>query len=642
MRQPSKVEVEEVRQRLRWDTVYWAEHCARILDKRKQLVPLVAKPWQVELDEALEAQRAADKPMRAIVLKARKLGFSTWVAAKFLQRLTQLPDQQAIIVAQDVKTAGQIFEIAKRIHAHLPTYEQLGMGFSIRPDITGASFSPNGRKFVSFGDRVRRGIGDSLLEIDTANAPEAGRGYTPSLLHLSEVARWPERATSGPQSKMLAVLNAVPHVEETIVVQESTANGLNHFYRRWISARDGAQDADTGETYVPIFVPWWRDPECAMAFENPAQRERFIEGIGDTKKHGQIAEDEPALIELYATSPEQLFWRRMMIRTQHEEKVELFKQENPSSDEEAFISSGRPYFSGILVAKAIKAAEAAPEPVLGTLIGTGWTEKKTRGGKIMVPSGAKWVPAGEAQRGMPWSKVPGAEGGVESEPPLLEVWEHPVTAESQELLPASERQPAGAYVVTVDPAEGEADTFDVGDFHAVQVFDHRSRQQVAQYESRVDRHLLPLWVVLVGLYYNVGWLAIEVNSVGMAVQDPVKNDYRYKRLYRRRRYDSARNLVADKAGWKTSPETKPMIEDAYGSLLQSDVRGGLRSVRAARQLTTYVQDERGRRGAMPGENDDLLMATMIAARIMEELKPPSDGKARRVRGRELADPLTGY
>jgi hypothetical protein len=34
--------------------------------------------------------------MRAIILKARKLGFSTWVQAKFMQRVTQLPFQYAL------------------------------------------------------------------------------------------------------------------------------------------------------------------------------------------------------------------------------------------------------------------------------------------------------------------------------------------------------------------------------------------------------------------------------------------------------------------------------------------------------------------------------------------------------------------
>jgi hypothetical protein len=43
------------------------------------------------LDEALERSARRGSRMRAIILKARKLGFSTWVQAKFMQRVTQLP-----------------------------------------------------------------------------------------------------------------------------------------------------------------------------------------------------------------------------------------------------------------------------------------------------------------------------------------------------------------------------------------------------------------------------------------------------------------------------------------------------------------------------------------------------------------------
>jgi hypothetical protein len=77
---------------------------------------------------------------------------------------------------------------------------------------------------------------------------------------MSEVAKWPERATGGTSSKMISVLNSVPYMAETLVVLEATANGLNHFYRRYMSARDGSADPFSGETYTAIFVPWWREP----------------------------------------------------------------------------------------------------------------------------------------------------------------------------------------------------------------------------------------------------------------------------------------------------------------------------------------------------------------------------------------------
>jgi hypothetical protein len=40
--------------------------------------------------------------------------------------------------------------------------------------------------------------------------------------------------------------------------------------------------------------------------------------------------------------------------------------------------------------------------------------------------------------------------------------------------------------------------------------------------------------VLLGLYYNEAWLAPEVNGPGVAVVDALVQEYRYRRLYRRR------------------------------------------------------------------------------------------------------------
>ena len=630
----------ELAERLRYDTPFWAggvsegrppgpndwHGAAKVVSKARQIVPLVAHPWQLEYDAALEAQRAQGLPMRAIILKARQLGFSTWTAAKFLQRCTQIPYTSAVVVAQDVRTANHILKMAKLMYAHLPEEHELGLGFSIKPSIIGQSESENGRAHIQFGERSRRlreqgRTWSSMFEIDTANTPDAGRGTTKNLVHLSEVAQWQKT------EKMEGLLNAVPYLEETIVVLESTARGLNHFHKRWVAAEQGAQDPLTGETYTPIFVPWWRDDRAAMPFSTPDQRERFVESIGDTRRYGETVEAEPALVELYGTTPEQLAWRRMQIRTQHKGHVALFGQENPASPEEAFISSGRPFFSQILVSKAIKAAEAAPEPVEGTLRASGFRERRTRAGTIKVPTGALWVPASEAR----------------PDEPRLQVWEHPHTAESLADIPRDiPRPPVGAYVVGVDVAEGAADTFEEGDFHAIQVFDHRTRMQVAQHESRMDRHLMPLWVLLVALYYNEAWLAVEVNSVGVAVQDPIAKDYRYSRNYRRRRANTLGKDTGRLVGWKTSPETKPIAEDAMGTALEGDTRGGLRSMRAVRQFTTYVQDEKGRRGAMPGEHDDLLMAAMIAQAVMEEYRPPREKGSRSVRGRTVNDEITGY
>ncbi len=660
-----------VQERLRSDTPFWAggvtrdpqtggwilpgpddwQGCAKVVAKNRRLVPLIGHPWQLEFDARLEEQRAAGKPMRAIILKARQLGFSTWVQAKICQRLTQLMYQSATVVAQDVDTAGKLFNMTTTIHAHLPTEEQLGLGFNIKPQITGSSFSPNGRKFISFGEQSRRlreigRGGESVLDIDTAQSAEAGSGGTRNLVHLSEVAKWPDFATQGQKSKMVSMLNSVPFEPETLVVLESTAYGLNHFYRRWISAVAGAQDEVTGESYIPIFVPWWRDPMYTVAFSTEGARERFEESVGKVAEYGP--DDEEVLRDVLELSPEQLMWRRMQIRTQHEGNVELFKQENPATAEEAFIGSGNPVFPGILVAKAIKAAQAEPEPVEGTLRAVEHKTRKTRGGTIEVPTRVVWVPREQAMH----------------DEPILRVWEHPVpegeapppvvTAELPGTLQSGDEEAEaareveaereagllpGQYIVAADISEGQANTFTEGDFHAIHVLDHVRKVQVAEYVSRMDIHKMPLWTLLVALYYNDAQLAVEVNGPGIAVIEPIQKDYRYAFCYRRTKQDSIANKPVQLVGWRTDQVTKPLIEGTFAEALQEETHG-IRSVECAREMNTYVVDEKGRHGAQPGEHDDRLLAAMIARRVAVLLAPRR--RKRRKSRFEAEDPLTGY
>jgi hypothetical protein len=57
--------------------------------------------------------------MRAIILKARKLGFSTWVQAKFMQRVTQMPFQYALTVAHR-GAAAVLYDMASLMWERLP------------------------------------------------------------------------------------------------------------------------------------------------------------------------------------------------------------------------------------------------------------------------------------------------------------------------------------------------------------------------------------------------------------------------------------------------------------------------------------------------------------------------------------------
>jgi hypothetical protein len=172
-----------------------------------------------------------------------------------------------------------------------------------------------------------------------------------------------------------------------------------------------AEDEELGGQFVPLFYGWQDNPFNSRPFVTDQARDRFERSIG------QDDDEEILLREQFGVTLEQLWWRRTSsTRRRSTGNVEKFHQEHPATPEQAFIGSGQPVFSGILVARAIKAAEASPAPVEGVLRGDEWVEKSTRRGTIQIPQKALWVPSSEA----------GDDPGFGRS--RLLVWEHPVNA----------------------------------------------------------------------------------------------------------------------------------------------------------------------------------------------------------------------
>lgn len=627
----------EIRERLKYDTPFWAKHLAKIIDPNFREVPLVAFPWQLELDQALEAQRQAGRPMRAIILKARKLGFSTWVAAKMMQRCTQHRFQKGLVVAHDNDTAGELFDIGQRM------YEGLEDDPALKPVLTHQRNSKGGMKYLKW-----ESIGSSI-EIDTAKNVQGGRGYTPSMLHLSEFAFYDD------VRKLIALMNAVPDTPETIVVIESTANGFNHFRQAWRRAENGESD------YTPIFAPWWKYPDYRRRFVDAEERHEFEQTIGQ----GEIGEDEPELLENFLEPHcekhgwdplEFLHWRRRAIVDKNNSDVQSFHQEYPSYPEEAFLSTGRKVFSPVLVTRVLKRVEETdpqfPQPRLtpdelldlnldrhyrglppvdkcpegphdaacatcgrlhgphvGVLVASEEREVKTKEGTLIVPTAARFVPR-EAT-------------GFGHQHPYWKVWEHPTDPTVEDDLPPDERGPhrPGQYIVPVDVSGGEEMT-DRGDraYNAIQVIDHVTKRQVASFRDRRDPHELAREILLAGLYWNTGLVAPEVTGGwGWPPTRRLHREYRYGNLYRPRA-QSRREEEQERLGWRTDVNTRPDME-AHMIRLLSERRDGIRCRLTAHELTVHVRDERGRTGPEHDEFNDLLMAYMIGQLIALERMP---------------------
>jgi hypothetical protein len=600
------VKPEQVREKLRWDTPYLAKHCLRIIDKRRKSILLDPIEPQLRLDRALERQRAAGMPMRAIVLKSRKLGFSTWVQAKLIQRATQHENQACLVVAHDGKTAGELFGIGRNMYVKLPS--------EIKPPMSGFSDSARSTKYMRFGNRSRQGMeqGDlglnSEYTVDTAQEVEAGRGFTFSIVHLSEVAFWPDEA------KLTALLNAVPFEPETLVVIESTANGDNFFKRRWQEAVDGAESPD-GSYYTPVFAAWHEDPRSFLPFRDEEHEEEFRDRVFGK---GEWGEDEPAYIEQFGVTMEQLHWRRMMIRDQCESKLAKWKQEYPASPEEAFMASSKHVFSTMLLAKVKARTERTdplvptddePGPERGLLAGSTWVKKPTVQGTVNIPRRALWTPK-EAT-------------GFPERHPWWRVWQQPVVEREELKKPLDQRRKATAHVISVDASEGyETDQGDT-DFMAMQVVNHRTLEQCAEWKDRRDPDLVALEALLAALYFNNAWIMVETSGgYGSPIARALVKKYRYPRVYMRRRLEGkTEHKAEDRLGWNTDVRTKKQLialghELFRGAAPEDDETDGIRSRALANELLKFVYHRTAsgnlRAGAEASAHDDLVMAWLIA------------------------------
>lgn len=276
-------------------------------DVTKGLVSFKFNEAQNLIHEAIEEQRTKTGKVRAIILKARQQGISTYCTGRVFWKTKYMPLSRSVVMAHDGATSDALFQMSKDVHSNLNVIFQ--------PEI-----SKSNAKEIIFVDRKKDEAGVEYEEkrgyrLYTAGSPEAGRGTTPTVAHLSEVAFWQF------DEKILAgMFQGIPNAPGTEVILESTANGISgEFYRLWKTAEKGLNE------YVPIFIPWFLTSEYQM----------------EAPEYYEYTEEEAEYAKLYDLSRDQMYWRKMKIGESGSIK---FQQEYPATAEEAFVSSGSNVF----------------------------------------------------------------------------------------------------------------------------------------------------------------------------------------------------------------------------------------------------------------------------------------------------------
>ncbi len=506
----------------------YIERFLKIRAKDGSLIPLILNAPQRRLYSIIKEQWEAGKPVRIIILKARQMGFSTLTEAIIFWMVVTAFHMEALIVAHQDDATRNLFTMSKRFLENLPR--------QLRP----MQRASNAQELIFDTPAKYKGSGKGLgskIRCATAGGHGIGRSYTEMALHLSEFAFWP----GDKLATLIGLLQSVPDLPGTLIVIESTANGFDEFKNQWDLAV-AAQRAGL-EGFIPVFFAW---------YEMPEYRRPVPPGFERTQEEVQLA-------QTYGLDDEQLAWRRWAIQNNCGGDIQKFRQEYPSSPDEAFISTGSCVFDKETI--VLQRQRAAKEK---------WEYGRFR---------LQYDLAGKP---LQWQWEPDPKGPIR----ILE--------QPQANVP---------YVLGGDTAGTGSDWF------AGQVLDNRTGRQVAVLHHQFGERAYAEQMFCLGMYYNQALIGVEVNY--STYPQLLLEELGYPRLYVRQRLDTFTGAIVNAYGFETTPRSRPLIIDGLKDVAKQAL-DGITDYATLGEMLTFVYDEHWKPQAERGFHDDLVMSLAIA------------------------------
>lgn len=283
---------------------------------------------QEYLHQRLESQIEEMGRVRALILKGRQQGISTYVQARYFHKVCTQRGKKAFILTHEAEATKNLFDMTKRY------YDLLPKGLVPIPDTSSA-------KELNFKSL------NSGYSVGTAGNKAVGRSQTIQLMHASEVAYYPHA-----EEHAKGILQAVSNEPGTEIIMESTANGIgNYFYNMWQTASSGQSD------FQAIFIPWYWQTEYKATLRK--------------EDAPTLTEEEQELLSLHnadGLTIEHLYWRRRKLLEFSGDFItarELFNVEYPMTALDAFRNPVADRFIKThLVAQARKNQVASQSPLI--------------------------------------------------------------------------------------------------------------------------------------------------------------------------------------------------------------------------------------------------------------------------------------
>lgn len=486
--------------------------------------------------------------VRALVLKARQMGSTTYNCAEFFHKTIFAEHINSIIVGQDEDQSSFIFGMYESALDFIPWW----MRPRIKQRQTGA--------LINFDEKdenlrmTRPGL-KTWVYADNGRKPTGvGRGKTFGRALLSELSFWQDL------SQLSKSLFPTFNTPDGFYIMESTANGRNDaWHNLWRRAEAGKVD------WEPIFIPFYRREKTYSIPIDPG--EQFELTDEEKEMRDQVVKADQFIIK-----DETFKWMRYkkeeFVATDGDDM--MFSQEYPADAEGAFQSS---------------AITAFPRGIINRY------SKRT-----MKP---RWI--GEItydfDRGVPVPNLkpvaPGDDIPYPEQEKRFHVWELP--------------QKGATYSLGTDVSLGN----EGGDYSCIQVVKLEkgigADVQVACWHGLLNPEDLAEIVLAIGWFYNEALAAVEVNSMGMVTNNALVRHFEYENIYRFKRLDRLKHAVTDIIGWWTDEKSKRALMTKMDKAFRSDAIE-IPCRFTVDEFRDFTED--GAIGE--GAHDDFVMALMIA------------------------------
>ncbi len=495
-----------------------------------ELIPFKLNELQLSVWDQIKEDVYKKKLVRLMILKCRQTGISTLFEAIDFWISLRERNQKFLILGHEKDASLNLFNIYQRYMDNVPPWMQPAIRTNQK------------EKKVEYANGTEVIIQTAGQNVDTQKAG-TGRSSTYQYIHATECAFYPDYLTT-----FVGLLQASK--KAWMIVLETTANGFNSFRNDWEDAKNGLTD------YTTIFLSWLDFKTYTRPFATDEEKQTLLHDLGHNSRYNEYKNEERNLIKNHNATLEQLNWRRWAINNLCKGNIDKFHQEYPTTDKEAFISSGRPVFNQSIV---IDKFENCMEPLkVGDLVYKRDADQKIIGVEFVENSGG-----------------------------YINLYEEPRHAKKEHYI----------YCAGCDVAEGLAQ----GDYSYIKVMDRRTRNVVLSWHGHIAPDLLAYEQHKIHLFLDGQiYFCTELNNHGLTTVTTAFN-LGVNQYYRQDWGTGFEHQKSD-LGFKTSEVTKRFIIDHLeAQIREEEFSSNDREFWS--ECMTFVRNERGQMQAQDKDKD---------------------------------------